>query len=264
MSWLELGLVLLTLDWALSLESLFGILLVLGELGKGLVVTLLAWVRWSEWLIVFHTRSSLCALGLGWHRRVLREHIFGGVENVSLAHLLREWFILEHGSVVFSLSSSEVLGSVIIILHVRNFAAEVDLLAGLTLPDWVGTHVWWSNDDITGVLFVSVVLLNLNVVSHMLERSSVDSFLRICHGSERLLISIVHLFLTILFAGQTTCDRNLIWLTDRKVIRLGEENLVDGRTLLDRLGCDIGWVNNDISWVITILVDASYSKNDSY
>ena len=140
---LELRLLFFALDWHLAGQWLLRVLLVVGERSNRLVITPLSWVCWLKGLIVLDERSSL---GLGcamWDLRVLLKNLSICVERVRLFSPLGERLILHHGLRVFALSLREILGPVVVVLHVRDSSTESDLLAHLALFNRICANVRW-------------------------------------------------------------------------------------------------------------------------
>ena len=164
---LEFCLLLLALDGHFAGQRLFGVFLVVGEWRNRLVVALLRWVSGFEGLIVLDKWSGLWLGGTVWDRRVLFKDRFMRIELVSFLGSLGEWLILHHGLGVFALGLGKVLGPIVVILHVRDSSSKSDILADLTLFDWIGANVGRLDDDLVRGLFRSKVLFNLHEVSHV-------------------------------------------------------------------------------------------------
>jgi len=86
---------------------------------------------------------------------------------------LREGLLLHHGLVVLHFSSREELRPVIVILHIRDFAAKKDLLASGSALHRVGQDIARPYIDTARILSVFEVLLNFDKVS-LVRKGSLD------------------------------------------------------------------------------------------
>ena len=187
---LEFCLLFFALDWHLASQRLLWVFEVIGEWRNRLVVASLRRVSGFEGLIVLNKWGSLWLGGAVRDRRVFLKNLFMSIERVSFLRSLREWLILHHGLGVFALGLSEVLGPVVVIFHVRDSSSKGNLLANLTLFDWIGANVGWHDDDVVRVLFRSIVLFNLHKVCHVAVRRRVQSLLNMRLRLERFLVSL--------------------------------------------------------------------------
>ena len=160
---------------------------------------------------------------------------------------------------ILTLCIRKELWPVIVVLHVGDRAAEVDLLAVLAILNGVGADIWRHSDDITRVLLAPEVLLDLDEVSLMVIGGPVVSLFNLALVLEAFLISGLDLSLTVFFACQTA-DRWFVRVGDCIVGRLHEEDLVDGGALLDGVRADIGRVDHDL-FHFAIGVQPRYIKN---
>ena len=151
----------------LASERFLWILFVVGERCKGLVVADTSRVRWPEGPLVLSYRSSRglelpCDHYIGlFEDRLMR------VEGVGLLSSLREWFVLQHAMMVLTFGLCELLRPVKIVLDVRSGSAEEDKAAVSTSLHWHGQDVARRNHDLSRVLIVTVIFLNLNEVVHV-------------------------------------------------------------------------------------------------
>ena len=170
---LELSLLFLAFDRHLAGQWLLRVLDVLGEWSDRLVVAFLRWVCGLESLIMLDQRRSLRFGRTMWDLWVLLKNLLISIECIRMFGSLTEWLILHHRLRVFALSRSEVLRSIVIVLHVDDSAAKVHLLAVLTLFNRIGSNVGRLNDDIVGILFRAIVFLDLDEVRHVSIRCRV-------------------------------------------------------------------------------------------
>ena len=193
------------------------------------------------------------------NRRVFFENLLMSVECVRFFGTLGEGFVLQLRVVVLSLGRCEVLRSVVVVLHVGDCAAKGDLFTVLTLFDRVRPDVRWHCDDFSGVLVAAVVLLNVDIIGHVLVARSIDSLLYVSLRPEWLLIAICNLGRPVLHS--TNRVRRLdVWVTEGRVTWLAEQDLVDSCTLLHRVRSDVRRVDQHFLWVFAILVDARYES----
>ena len=255
-SWLKLGLVVVALDGDSARDGLLRVLLVDGELGKGLVVAYSGRVRRPEWLVMLNSRGSLrfgSTVGQHW---ILLEDLFVRVKRILLPHALRERLLLQLGVVILALQPRHLLGPVIVVLDVGHSASKGDLFANLTLLDRICQDILGRDDDVAWVLLILVILLNLDKVGHVLVRG-LHGVLDMRLGLEWLFITVLNLPGTVFFALEHLTVALNVRVTDRSEGLLVEEYLVDSRALFDRIGSDVGRVNDDLLGVVGSGVDAS-------
>ena len=251
-SGLELGLLILSLDGNLSSDGLLWVLLVVGELGKRLIVALARWVRRPERLVVQLAWSSLGRSGAmrdGW---ILLKNLAIGVEGVCVLGTLREVLVLQLRVVILTLSCSKLLRSIVIVLNVGDRSAKCDLLANLASLDWVGLNVSWLDQHFTRILFATEVLLDLNEVGHVLV-GGLNLDLDHALGLERLLVSNSYLVSAILLSANVSLQGH-VWVTNACVGHASEQDLIDGGALFHWVSPDVGRVNYDLSRVVSVLV----------
>ena len=159
---------------------------------------------------------------------------------------------------ILTLSCSKLLRSIVIVLNVGDRSAKCDLLANLTSLDWVRLNVSWLDQHFTRILFATEVLLDLNEVGHVLVgrlNLDLDHALRF----ERLLVSNSYLVSAILLSANVSLQGH-VWVANACVGHASEQDLIDGGTLFHWISPDVGWVNDDFSWVVSILVHSSCIK----
>lgn len=168
MSWLKLGLVVVTLDRDSARDRLLRVFLVDGELFEGLVVAYSGRVGRLEWLVMLHGRGSLrFGSAVGQHG-ILFEDLLVGIKCILLLYTLRERLLLQFGIVIFALQSCHLLGPVKVVLNVGHSASKGYLSANLALLDRICEDIFGRDDDIAWVLLIFVVLLDLDEVGHVL------------------------------------------------------------------------------------------------
>ena len=256
---LELGFLILSLDGNLPGDWLLWVLLVVGELGERLIVALARRVRRPERLVVQLTWSSLRRGGAMRNRRILLKNLAIGVEGVCVLGTLREVLVLQLRVVVLTLSSSELLRSIVIVLNVGDSSAKCDLLANLASLDWVRLNVSWLDQHFTRILFATEVLLDLNEVGHVLVgrlNLDLDHALRL----EWLLVTNSNLMSAILLSAYVSLQGH-VWVTNARVGHTSDQDLIDGGTLFDRISPDVGRVDHDLSRVVSVLVHSSCIKS---
>ena len=159
---------------------------------------------------------------------------------------------------IFTLCIREELRPVEVVLHVGDRAAEVALLAVLAFLNGIGADVGRLRDDVARVLLAPEILLDLHEVSLMFIGGLVVSLFNLALVLEAFLISGLDLSLTVFPALQTS-DRWFVLVAECVVGRLHEEDLVDGRALLDGVRSDVGRVDHDF-FHFTIGVQPRYIK----
>ena len=135
-SGLEVGLLVFTIHRHFASQGLLWVGNVLWERIECLVVAAFAWVGGLERFVMLHKRCralGCCAL---WDCNVFTNHSLVRVEQMSLFGFLRERFFLHKSLACKSFLSLELLGSVIVILHVRDHSSECGVLAN-------NTSLWW-------------------------------------------------------------------------------------------------------------------------
>ena len=100
--------------------------------------------------------------------RVFFENLAICVEGMRLLGTLREGLLLEFGLVVLALHGGEKLRPVVLVLHVGDRAAKGDPLAGLAFLRWVCQDIAGRDHNLSRVLWILIVFLNLYEVSHVL------------------------------------------------------------------------------------------------
>lgn len=171
MSGFELFLVFLTLNGHPASKRLLRVLQVCGERSERLVVASLGWIRRLEGLtvVVSDVRRS-------WLRRPMRQqwvffkNLSVRVEVALSSGLgpLREILFLKHGLVIRTFSIRKDLGPVVVILDVGDRAAKGDPLAGLAFLRWVCQDIAGRDHNLSRVLWILIVFLNLDEVGHVL------------------------------------------------------------------------------------------------
>ena len=164
---LEFWLVFFILE-STSGDSLSRILFVLRELGNGLVVTFSGRMRWLEWLIMHHSRGSRW---LSWSMRnrwVLLQNLLVRVEGMCALNFLRERFLLNHSHVVLAFSVSKVFRPVVVVFHVRDFAAKVGLSTTLASLRRISQNIARTRYNFSWIFLILVIFLDFYKVSHML------------------------------------------------------------------------------------------------
>ena len=162
---------------------------------------------------------------------------------------------------VLTLSLCKLLRPVVVVFHVRDRASKVNLLTNLTFLYGVSSNVRRLYDHISRVLFAPEVLLDLDKVSLMFICSSVISLLNPALILEAFLISNSNLSFTVFFACQS-CNRSFVWVAKAVIARFHEQDLIDGCTLLNRVGTDVGWVDHDF-FDLAIGIQSRYTKKES-
>ena len=99
---------------------------------------------------------------------------------------------------ILALSRQEHPRSVVVVLHVGNSSSKSDLPANLTLLDGIGPNVGRIGNDLSWVLFISEVLLDVCVVGFMLIGCTVISLLDSALRLEPFFITSSDLDFTIL------------------------------------------------------------------
>lgn len=169
MSGFELFLVFLTLNGHPASKRLLRVLQVRGETSERLVVASLGWLRRPEGPLVFSdVRRS-------WLRRPMRQqwvffkNLSVRVEVAFSGGLgpLREILFLKHGLVIRTFSIRKDLGPVVVILDVGDRAAKGDPLAGLAFLRWVCQDIAGRDHNLSRVLWILIVFLNLDEVGHV-------------------------------------------------------------------------------------------------
>ena len=78
---------------------------------------------------------------------------------------------------IFTFSSLELLWPIVVVTHIGHSSSEVYLSTMLAFLDGVSLNVRWIGDDLSWVLFISKVLLDVCVVRFMLIGCTVISLL---------------------------------------------------------------------------------------
>ena len=254
---LELGLVLFAFHWHSPLDRLLRVRLVNREAGNGPVVTNFRRVCRLEWLIVRHGRRSHWLGGTLGKRRVFLKDLAARVKGVPFLDSLRERLLLHPRLADGALFCSDKFRPGVVILNVGDFSTKGHLLSDLAFLHWVRSHIGRTNQYLTWVFVAHEVFLDFNVVSHVrIGKSRLCSVFKVRLGLERFLVAHLDLPLAILFATKTL-NRRLVWVTERIIAGLAEENSVDGSTFLNGFGSDVGRVNDDLSRVVSFAKNAS-------
>ena len=78
---------------------------------------------------------------------------------------------------IFTLSSQELFWPIVVVAHIGHSSSKVNLSTMLAFLDRVSLNVRWIGDDLSWVLFISEVLLDVCVVRFMLIGCTVISLL---------------------------------------------------------------------------------------
>ena len=78
---------------------------------------------------------------------------------------------------IFTLSSQELFWPIVVVAHIGHSSSKVNLSTMLAFLDRVSLNVRWIGDDLSWVLFISKVLLDVCVVRFMLIGCTVISLL---------------------------------------------------------------------------------------
>ena len=242
MSGSERLLVILGLDPAS--HWLLGVFLVFWERGKRLLGARARGMRRLKWLVMLHCRWLLFRRFPGRNWNVLADNCSVSVEQVIKSGLdfLRERLLLHETLAVETFLFSQLLGSVIIALHVGNDTAEGRLLSDLACLWRVDQEVAWCDQNITSVFRISEVFLNMGVVLHVLIRG-ISWLSNVLRRSEWLLVSNSNLLLAVFLAHHR--QRSLLEGISNSVVGgLAEEDAISF-AFLAGAGHDVGRVNLD-------------------
>ena len=177
---------------------------------------------------------------------------------MSSFDLLRERFFLNLGHVILSFCLLKKLWTVIIIFHVGNSTTKERILANCTPLHRVSKYISGRDVNFSWVLFIFEVFLDFNKVIHVLE-SGLHRVLNSALRLKRLLISILDLTSTVFFALQHVASL-LVLISNGDIARLLEQCAVNGCSLFDWPGPDVGWVTQDFLRVITLGVHSGYCR----
>lgn len=223
-------------------DRLLGVFLVLGEWSQRLVVTDSRWVRRLERFVVLHWGRGLRHWLALWVLVIVVDREVR-VEMLRLFHFLREGLLLHELGSLEALLSSELLGTIVVVLHVGDHATERCLFANFTDLGRVGKQIAWPNHNFTIVLLRSEVLLNVLEFLHVLV-SCIGRLSNVLGWPEGFLVAILDLLGSVLFSKHGL-GSFFEGITDGIVAGLLEDDTV-ACALLDGIGANIGRVNLDL------------------
>lgn len=231
----------------LSCQLLWRVLLIVWELSNRLVPALSWRMRRLEWWSVFVDGWLWRWFDYLWRNwDVFLQDFPRRVEVIKFTNSLSKWCILELGDVLFMFLSSKCLWSVEIVFLVRNERLKVGLLSRLTLLWWISDEVSWTTDDFTRVLVTLIVLGNVVQLLHVLVGCN-HWFLHSPGWLELVLVTsggnLVLVDIPCNDAGACLLER----LANGIIGRCTEQDLVNGGSLLDWVGYNVGWINENVT-----------------